>query len=179
MLTAAALGTVLATAEPSVAGTESLAGTNTEHSTVSPPYDIAVTSTLGPNGTGAIHSDVTTNIPVSAGNLALRWNLDRWNGTSWVHCKQSSPTNAYTYSPATSTTLALDDSAYNADQTACGDGWYNLVVDGAAFVNGNFHGVIMVKAGQELLKSANSPPIKFFAPTATPPAIPGPAPVAP
>src|SRR5659263_54709 len=78
MLTATALGAALATAAPSYAASA------TGHSQLSPPYDIAVTSTVDPNPSGATHSTVSVNTlvpggsdpsPVDARSLIARWDL--------------------------------------------------------------------------------------------------------
>ena len=162
-LTVAALGTVVATATPGYAASD------TVHSTVSPPYDVGVTSTLEPNPSGATHSTVTVTksilgalnpAPVPAGDIVVRWAL--WyipnGGANWQLCKYSDPSQNYTPSPAMSSTYTLNNSAYkNPAQTACGDGIYGLLTDGLAWVNSGWHGAKNLYSGPEALQGATPP----------------------
>lgn len=159
-LTVAALGTVVATATPSYAASA------TVHSTLSSPYDVAVTSTLEPNPSGATHSTVAVTrpiggvfnpAPVPAGDLAVRWALYYIpNGaTNWQLCKLSDPNQFYSFSPNVSSTYGLNNSAFrNPAQTACGDGIYGLLTDGLAYVNGGWHGALNVYSGPEALQGS-------------------------
>jgi len=170
MLTATALGAALATAAPSYAASA------TGHSQLSPPYDIAVTSTVDPNPSGATHSTVSVNrlvpggsdpFPVAAGSLIARWGLYAMpdGQTNWRLCRQSDPNGHYTSSTVSESTFTLNNSAFmNPAQTACGDGLYDLVTDGYAWVNNGWHGYHGVISGPEHL--AGSTPIPPGSPAA-------------
>jgi len=170
MLTATALGAALATAAPSYAASA------TGHSHLSPPYDIAVTSTVDPNPSGATHSTVSVNrlvpggsdpFPVAAGSLIARWGLYAMpdGQTNWRLCRQSDPNGHYTSSTVSESTFTLNNSAFmNPAQTACGDGLYDLVTDGYAWVNNGWHGYHGVISGPEHL--AGSTPIPPGSPAA-------------
>lgn len=157
-------------------------GNGNGNSTVSPPYDIAVTSTLDPNPSGATHSNVTANelvngqlIPYSvpAGELALQWRLSYIpdGSTTWQLCKQS---GNWSLSTSAGSAFQLDDSAFtNPAQTVCGDGVYGLETDGLAWVNNGWHGVLRLYSGPEHLTgstpSGGGPIHQVALPTLPPP----------
>jgi len=85
--------------------------------------------------------------------------------TDWRLCKQSDPNGHYTSSTVSESTFTLNNSAFNNPaQTACGDGLYDLVTDGYAWVNNGWHGYRGVISGPEHL--AGSTPITPGGPAA-------------
>lgn len=177
VLTAAtALAAGAATAIPAYATATATDPSTTVHNNQFHPWDIAVTSSLG--SSGALSATAATSKPfggatnptaVPAGDLAARWALyyipDGSMG-GWKLCKNSDPGQNWSFSSVDSSKYTLNSSAFkSAAQTACGDGIYGLVADGAAFVNGDYHGVLNVFSGPVEL-SGSTPPgsvTQFFA----------------